>query len=226
MTNHDDVNARAREVAASTNPEAMASAFIASLGNRDLLARAAFGSYVILRHLPEHTYAKSEVFSGPACRVCGMADGSHNEYAMGDPPKLSWMHHPYLPFCEATLSGYLKQEPATPTDRDHELLQELLQAIRDLPAEAQLTQLLKSVPKSIKSNKGERTCLLQILGYAGILCPDGQKHYCDEHLPYDFVESAQPPHFYKRDWKYPVRWWEGEHGVNEDMVQRWFGELV
>ncbi len=226
ITDHDTLNARLREAVASTDSKQMAIAFLASLGNRNLLGRAAFGSFVILQHLPKHAYAKSEVFSGAECRVCGLVDRPIQQYAMGDPPKLSWMHHTSLPFCHATLSSYLKQKVSLPTERDRELLQELLQAIRDLPAEAQLTQMLKAVPKSIKSNKNERTCLLQILGFAGILCPPEQKDYCHEFLPYDFVESAQPPHFYKRDWSYPVRWWEGRHGVNEDRVQEWFGEFL
>ena len=106
------------------------------------------------------------------------------------------------------------------------ILKNLLDALRRLPASAELGELNKSLQGVLKSNKHERTILLETFGYAGILCPGDERHYSDGFVPYDFANTRQPQQYYKREWDYPVRFWTGTAGVNEELVARYFAPYL
>lgn len=89
----------------------------------------------------------------------------------------------------------------------------ILDAIRALPDDAQLSDLDRALVGRVASNKLERTVLLEALGYAGILTAKGHPAYADEFITYDEAQSRQPPEPYKREWAYPVRFWSGAYGV-------------
>lgn len=210
---HDEVVRRAIEVVGDTDESAVTSAWLGSLTSRDLVARAAFGCYVVLRHLSEHEHTPS-TFAGRQCGVCGLPD---RDVALVAEPALP-RYPTGIDYALPVLAAHRAGPPPTEDDRDR--LRRFLDGVRALPPKAGLAELSRVGPGIIASNKPERYYLLETLGYAGILCPADQRHYSAEFVPRDFASSQYPAR--KSDWQYPLRFWTGADGVNDDLVARYF----
>ena len=76
-----------------------------------------------------------------------------------------------------------------------------------------------------KSNKNERTSLLETLGYIGVLCPTGAHDYTEAFVPFSESEWVYPPGT-KSDWRYPARMWRGTEGIVEERVELYFAEYL
>jgi hypothetical protein len=64
--------------------------------------------------------------------------------------------------------------------------------------------------------------LISILGYAGLLIDPERPDFRCEFVPDTKCEETP---WYKDDWPYPVRWWNGSFGVNEAAINEWFSDL-
>ena len=73
----------------------------------------------------------------------------------------------------------------------------------------------------LASNKAEREILLQILAYCGILQAGTHPGYYESFV--DYSERTEPPG--NRYWTYPISWWRGEPGVNEEALEHYFPDL-
>jgi hypothetical protein len=69
---HDEVIREAVAIVAATEQATVTAAWLSSLSSRDLAARSAFGSYVVLQHMPEHEFTPSAVFHPTNFGVCWM----------------------------------------------------------------------------------------------------------------------------------------------------------
>lgn len=214
---HDEAVSAAVAVAARSDEAAVAAAWVSALTTRDLAARSAFGSHVVLQHLPEHGFTPSTEFHPSSCGVCGLPE------TVTPPTTLTYhLRNTTITDAAADLTAFAAREAPRPTDEDVATLRAMLDAIRALPTTAQLGDLHGALRGTLRSNKIERTFLLETLGFAGILCPAGQSHYSDGFVTYDHANSAQPAQHSKREWSYPVRWWTGADGVDDDLVKRYF----
>jgi hypothetical protein len=227
MTAHDEIIARAVKAVSLSDRAAIINAFVGSLSTRNLPARSAFGSYVVLQKFVAHPYLRTKIFSTEECSVCGLRP--HNNPAESDNRVRKYpfqVQHTAIHYAAHDLDTFSRRPVDEPTQESIDCLAGVLDAIRSLPPDAQLTQLEKSIGKAIKSNKRERMILLETLGYAGVLCPKTKKHYAKSFVAYDEAGSDQPKEFYKREWAYPVRFWTGRDGVDEKMVKSLFGKLL
>jgi hypothetical protein len=217
---HDEAVRAAVAVAARTDVTAAAAAWVSALTTRDLSARSAFGSQVVLQHLPEHEYTPSTRFGSSSCGVCGMG-------RTVTPPTTLRYHIRATNVADATadLTAFAAREVPRPSDEDVARLHAMLDAIRALPPTAQLGELHRALRDTLRSNKIERMFLLETLGFAGILCPADQQHYSDGFVTYDHANSTQPRQHSKREWSYPVSWWTGADGVDDDLVKRYFSSV-
>lgn len=220
---HDEAVRQAIEVVEATDESAVVAAWVGSLSSRDLAARAAFGSYVVLRHLSEHAHAPTRP-GWPRCGVCGLRE---RDVTLWTEEKLAERKYLYyadiIDFALPVLAGFPGRAGTSPTEDDHDRLRRLLDAVRALPATARLVELSGVGKGIIPSNKRERTVLLETLGYAGILCPTGLPNYTDEFVPCHVADTTYPAGVPKSDWAYPARCWTGAAGVNEALVTRYFG---
>jgi len=229
MQTHDEVVQQALEAVGQLDRAEIVAAFVGSLSTKNLAARSAFGSYVILQHLTDHEFQDSGTFSMGHCAVCGVRpetrtteEGRNNKIA-----KYPFqVQHTQLVYSTHDLRTFPDRERNEPTAEDIRLLNEILAALRALPESAQLSELVKAPQGIIKSNKHQRTILLETFGYAGILCPEYREHYGRRFVPFDEAESQQPANSNKRDWAYPARFWMGENGVQEEWVRYWFGDYL
>lgn len=216
---HDEAVRAAVAVAARTDVAAAAAAWVSSLTTRDLAARSAFGSYVVLQHLPEHSFTPSTKFHPSECGVCELSENIR-------PVTLAYpIRHTTITEATADLTAFATREVPSPASEDVARLHDVLDGIRALPPTAQLGDLHKALQGKLRSNKHERMFLLEQLGFAGILCPADQQHYSNGFVTSDHANSTQPRQHSKREWDYPVRWWTGKDGVNDDLVKRYFSSV-
>jgi hypothetical protein len=224
---HDAEVAAARAAVAAVDPAFVVDSFVASLRRRDLPARSAFGSLVVLRHLPAHAWQRSAHFAGERCGVCGLPrtrradDDFDAEDAVGGYPFQT--NHTDVQYATGDLATFPGRRVPEVDDDDRAVLRTLLDAIDALPAEAQLAELSKAVASVVRSNKHQRMILLEVLGFAGVLRPAGHDTYADGWVTRDDANIRQPANRNKREWAYPVRFWQGTDGVDRVQVEHWFG---
>jgi len=224
MPTHDEICAQAILAIRDTDSDAVISAFVGSLSTRNLPARSAFGSYVVLQHFSHHEYTESEIFSAGNCAYCGLPRSSRHVESHERVDRYPFqVQHTDIQYAAFDLATFGERRVDAPTDDDRLRLHQIFNALRSLPAGAQLTELNKALQGVIKSNKHERMILLETLGYAGILSPKGHLNYATDFVTYDFANSSQPQQFFKREWAYPVRFWTGADGVDDNMIGRYFG---
>lgn len=223
MATHDEISRQAAQALAEADLKAVTAAFVASLSSRNLPARSAFGSCVVLQHFVCHKFAASQGFAAGKCAYCGLPeqidDLETDERVMRYPFQVQ---HTDIQYAAHDLATFSRRDVGVPGSDDRELLQRIFNAIRSLPQSAQLGELGASLQGIIKSNKHERTILLETFGYAGILCPGNQRSYSNGFVPYDFASLNQPRQFYKREWAYPIRFWTGADGLNEAALINYF----
>jgi hypothetical protein len=99
----------------------------------------------------------------------------------------------------------------------------VLDAVRALPASAQLTQLNKALVGTFEGNKQHRQHVLEILGSCDVLHPQSQALM--EHRYCRPGACPLPSSSTKRDTRYPLCWWTGADGVNEAAVATFFPGL-
>lgn len=219
--NHDELIAWVLAARDALTPLDVANAFMASFGSRRLDIRSALGSYAHVLHLEAHAFEPDEEGD---CAVCGVPKKANKiDLSARNFRRIKWagnVEHGSLDYIGCDLSQFAKGGPVSPTEDDIETMRRLLQAIRDLPESAQLTDLYQAIAGLFPSNKHERQVVLEILGYAGILQPKAWPSYFEAWVRPD--ETAQPSHFYKKEWCFPASGWTGRDGVNEAAVRFWF----
>lgn len=200
----------------------VADRFVASLASRRLDLRSALGSSAILRNMPLHD------FSGRAhCNVCGgYREARAIDVNVFNFERLRWggVRHNDVDYNEFDLDRALVEPADTPTDADSAALRAMLQRAGAMPAGARPGDLEKELRGVLPSNTNERRTLLAILGYCGVLQPAGRTGFFGDFTP---RIGRDPPLTGKsNDWEYPVSWWRGSDGVNEDAARYWFGHYL
>jgi hypothetical protein len=218
---HDDLVAWVLEARDKVTPLAVSNAFISSLGSRRRDIRSALGSYSHVLHLDAHSF---EGHANAGCGRCGVGKTENVvDLSARNFRRLKWagnVEHGDLEYIGCDLHLFSKLDPFLPSADEIDVMRRVLDAIRELPPSAQLTDLNKTLVGLFKSTKNERQVVLEILGYAGILRPEGWPSYFDAWLSPG--ERREPNHFYKKEWRFPTSGWTGKDGVNENAVGFWF----
>src|SRR6516225_1105837 len=139
MPSHDKIVATAIDAASRVDRAAIVRAFVGSLPSRNLPARSAFGSYVVLQNFKAHPYQRSR-FGGPArCAVCGLppnADSVESEERAANYP--FQVQHTDIRYAVVDLATFPHRNVDEPTQDGIGHLTRLLAALRELPTNAQL----------------------------------------------------------------------------------------
>ncbi len=122
------------------------------------------------------------------------------------------------------LAVFARSERPTETAEDVAILNDLLNAARRSRPDDRPRDLERAIAPLVPSNKAEREILLGILALCGVLAPQDHPGLCDRWVP--DVDRQPPPRPSKNDWLYPMFWWRGSVGVNEDAARTVFGERL
>ena len=227
MIKYDEFIDKAIETVNKINQEEVVAAFVGSLSTKNLPARSAFGSYVVLKNLKKYRYEASKIFTSGGCKYTGLSEEFEEETDENRILNYPFqVRHTRLNYSLFDLITFNTRNVDEPTETDSQILSTIFDSIRSLPESAQLTELNKSIQGKFKSNKHQRTIMLETFGYAGILKPKGQKNYKDDFLTYEFVNSQQPSEYYKREWDYPTRYWTGQDGIDEENLNYYFAQYL
>jgi hypothetical protein len=188
-------------VAAAADRRAIEQAWLASLVTRDQSRRSVWPRLTLLRHFPQHGFVPSQHFHPTQCGVCGMRESEDAVTSECLASDAFWFRPIDIPWASAAVERF------DGADDGHDVH-------RSLPESAQLTELNAALIGKLKSNKLERTVLLEALGYAGALPADGYPSYATEFISYDDANTRMPSQFYKKEWAYPVRFWTGVDGID------------
>lgn len=220
---HDDAIVAAVEAAAGVRQTEIVAAFVASLGSRRLDWRSALGSYAVARHLGRHTL--SAVGDHRRCTYCGLYNSDSIDLNVLNFERLKWggVRHLNPTYMSFDLRAFRAGEQSLPEATDFIILRDIFETARAMPEKARLKDLDKALAKSLRSNSAERRTLIGILGFVGILIDPDKPSFRKRFVPENERERTS---WHTNDWPYPVQWWSGRCGVDEDAVGDWFPMLT
>ena len=196
--------------------------FLASLGTRRLAPRSALGSYAFAKNFPDHPWAGP----GALCAVCGLPEGSRRQdlnVLSFERHKWGGVRHDHPVYAAFDLERFEREDKPRPRAEDAEAFEAVLGAIRALAPDARPRTVEQALTGLLPSNKSEREVLVHILGYCGILESPAHPGYFAGFAPY--AERPLPP-VHRIDWRYPVCWWRGRHGLNLEALGFYFGTAM
>jgi hypothetical protein len=210
------------EAVTNVSQKSVVKAFISSLGSRRLDLRSGLGSYAIGRHFQRHVASITTARS--PCAYCGFYDTKKVDLSILNFERLKWggVRHNQPTYISLDLRLLQETGYPAPTPDDFAILNAVLDTARSMSPTSRLNDLDKSLAKVLKSNSAERRCLIGILGYAGILIDPSRPAFRTEYVP---VMGREETPWYKDDWPYPVRWWNGSFGVQQAAVADWFSDI-
>ena len=219
---HDDVIKWLKISFSAASLEEVSDAFVASLSIRRLELRSALGSFAIARNFPDHAYQGE----GAICTVCGIFKNPNKPYDLSqsnfERHKWGGVLHDQPDYAAFDLGQFAKLERVKPTQRDFDILRRIVETARNCDSLAKPRDLEKRLVDILDSNKAEREILLEILAYCGVLQPSNRPGYFDSFVNYS--ERRDPPG--NRYWTYPVCWWRGVNGINQEALAYYFPKLV
>jgi len=101
-------------------------------------------------------------------------------------------------------------------------MRQIIETTRTSEPKSRPRDLERRLAGIFKSNKAEREILIEILAYCGILQPHDHPGYYRSFV--NFFERTIPP-VAKIDWTYPICWWRGIDGINNELLQFYFPQL-
>jgi hypothetical protein len=223
VADHDGWVQAAREAAAGVTAADVAAAFVASLTSRRLDLRSALGSFAVARVLPDHSFAPRTGW--PGCGVCGQPVHRREEdLNVLNFERFKWggVRRDDIRYVAFDLEQFARAPREAPGDEALAVGWRLVTALRNAAPEATASRLATQL-RMVRGNTDERAALLDILGVCGVLRTREHPGYAT-----GFVAAADrelPPRRYV-DRSYPVCWWKGRDGVDEDALRLFLPQLA
>jgi hypothetical protein len=222
---HNAAVERATNVILRVEKQIVTNAFLSSLSTRRLFLRSALASFAVLKNFKQHEadYTRNKSI----CNWCGLLTPVEGTI---DTSELSFKRFKWggAGHTNVVYSAFdLEQFACTPKyscrSEDIKIFQDIIAAIEQVPAGTTAGELHSHFPKSLKANKVEREILIETLGYCGILETEKYSGFAKRFVPYSDREF---PSYRFIDMAYPAIWWRGRNGINQEMLQYWFGEYL
>ncbi|RTQ92858.1 hypothetical protein [Lysinibacillus telephonicus] len=194
--------------------------FLASLSNQHLDWRSGLPVYVIMKQFPIHDF-KSDFIS---CEICGNNPDSLvdltfvNKIRFGIGGIISGNIYDF----SFILQQHNKLPHVKPTKKDFDIFKFIIEIIRNAETNDTPSKVQKKIGKikGFKSNEEQRKALLETLGFCSILETEEHKGFLHQFINLGLAPRSR----HSSDWLYPVDWWKGKDGINEDALKYWFGE--
>jgi len=194
--------------------------FISTLSTRNLRNRSFLSSYAIARVLKQHSYKSTYSRS---CDICGIYSNDQNQYDLNvmNFEKIKWggVRLTHLEYIKFDLDEFKRIETPNPEKSDFDILNNIKETILSSYEDDRPRQLEKRLAKVFKSNANERENILNIFGICGILETENQKGFFNNFIN---VNEREDRPVNKTDWSYPVDWWQGKFGINQEAWKYYF----
>jgi hypothetical protein len=220
---HDECLERIAKYRREIAPRDVGAAFIANLSSGSIGLRSALGSYAVALHLPIHPF---DAWRLPeiCCDLCGAYkhdSGQDVNILSFERHKWGGVRHDKPAYIAFDLERFIAESCESPLSGDRRVFRSMLQCIGSMPMGAKLADLVGSIKPFVSGNAAQRRTVIAMLGFAGVLRIPGRPGFFREFTP---ASQREETPWYKDDWQYPVRWWRGGHGVDDEAVTYWFGD--
>lgn len=220
VPSHAELQTRMFSAYARASKQHVVDNFILGVEESRTELRAGLSAYAFMQHFPRHDEQLHDDFS---CAICG-----HIKNWKFDGTQLARIRHQagavFLSGMD-TITFLLEQHNRTTHRRptSYTTLVALLQLLHhgsapdDTPT--RMVKRVRAVP-GLQLNVEQARSLLDLLGHAGLLCTP-------EHpgVAQRFIHVGQAPRkSHSSDWSYPVDFWTGTHGINQDALRFWFAD--
>lgn len=228
---HDDCINRIIASVNSISSEQVVKAFLSSLSTRRLDWRSGIASYYIAKLITLHKYTPVEsghsyedgkvIATSYTCGICrnlkygviGNEKYTKRDLNVLNFERIKWggVRHGDLLYTLFDLEQFKQEQITEPTEADISIFRAILRAVNscktgDFPSV--LRDKLKDITE-LKSNKNERSVIIEILACIGVLNP----------MSYNRPTSS------KHDWTF-VEYWRGEDGYDSTVVEKYFGRYL
>lgn len=222
IMDHDECMMAAQDAAANLTLAEVSDAFVASLNTNRNDLRSALGSFAVARQLPEHAYSPRP--HSVKCEVCGEDDRSQEDLNKLNFERFKWggLRRDSIPYVAFDLELFAHAPQEQVSRKSLAIGQQLIDALRSAPADATASQVASRL-KMIKGSQAEREVVLDILGVCGVLRTADHGGYAKEFVP--ALDRVLPSQHYV-DRSYPVCWWRGRDGVDEDALREFLPQLA
>jgi hypothetical protein len=222
---HNNAVEKATHVVLKIDKHMVTNAFLSSLSTRRLFMRSALASFAVLRNfkLHEADYTRDKSI----CNWCGLltpVEGTIDISVLSF-ERFKWggVRHANIVYSAFDLEQFMNAPKPNFTSDDIKIFRDVIKAIECVPEQTTASQLHSHFPKSLKANKSERGILVETLGYCGILETEMYSGFAKRFVPYS---ERKLPSYHFTDMAYPAIWWRGRNGINQEMLQYWFGEYL
>lgn len=220
---HDEVVEQAKAVALKVDKTALAGNFLAGFGGLRPELMGGLIAYAIVRQMPLHLYSSSPAGN---CLVCCCFANSVTDLTFCNSVRYSigalvntdvyhlWFH----------LEMALRISSVLPSESDADLFRRVIQGVLEVGASAKPKDLISVIRKQFKKapNAERIRQIIDSLGALSILESEKHKGFYQEYTNLGLAPSKSR----SSDWAYPVDWWTGANGVNENAVNFWFGNFI
>jgi hypothetical protein len=219
---HDDWVAMAIRARDRLTLDQVVEEFVSSLSSRRLAARSALGSVASVRLLGPHRFRNWSVHR---CAECSWWSEDEDLNVLSfERHKWGGVRHGSVAYAAFDLETFGRSERRAETAEDLAILNSILRAARDSPAEARPRDLENAIAKLLPSTRAERDVLLGVLALSGVLAPADHPGLMTAWVPDTHRQPPAKPS--KNDWLYPMFWWRGSTGVNEAVASDLFGSRL
>jgi len=197
--------------------------FVASLSSRRLDIRSGLGSYAVFHKLQKHDPINDHSHDCSHCSA-PLQDSERDINVLSfERHKWGGVRHNRPEYAYHDLSCLKRTDYAAPSEKDVDILKDILAVIKNVPESCTAAELQKHLAPVIKSNKAERDSLIGILGFCGIVETLEHPGYKYKYLSQSEIELPSRRYI---DMAYPACWWSGADGLNWDNVVHYFGHLL
>ncbi len=216
---HADAVRRTCDLRDSISPVRVGRVFLSSLLSGDIGLCSALGSYAVALRMPIHA---ASLQSASRCGICGDYEQGGSDLNVLNFERHKWggVRHEQPSYMAFDLERFTVEAPDDAPPVDLPFLTRLVDAIDSMPAASKLADLVRALKPYIAGNDAQRRSIVSILGYAGVLrIPDHDGFF----RSFTEAPNRRETPWHKDDWPYPIRWWRGGHGVDEEAMEFWFG---
>lgn len=218
---HDELIVNLLKERDTADKQSVVASFLIGLENRQPEKRAALSAYAISLNFPAHSFTSAH---GIQCDVCGAFENKKRNMTLCNLARYS-----------AGVSGSGSPEDVYVFLREHNkasipqvqsilMLEKVLAVLRTSDPDDKPVTMEKKIRAiaGIDMDQEQSRGLLDLLGQIGILETGKHKGFVHQ---YTYMGLA-PRKSSSTDWSYPVDFWTGKEGVNEDAVNFWFGDYL
>lgn len=215
---HDDCTKWLTQEFQASKKSQVVNNFIFGIENSKPEYRAGLPAYSVAESLPQHEYHGEDVY----CEICGAFRTQNIDLTLINCARFLYGSLKSMTPSELALFLQLNTQLKPIKICKAQKLITILKEIADSSPNETPLSLLKRLNKTKGLNipTNQIRGLLETLGYLGILQSPEHQGYLYNFTP----PFSRPAKSSKSDWRYPVDFWEGAHGVNFEAIAYWFSD--